>query len=127
MTATMGMPFWRRSLARAGVEIRPGEGRLAALLFTLFLLLITFQYVARTVRQSTFIDALSASRLPLACLLVAACGWPFLALYVRYADRIPRHRMIIGTCWGVATGLCAFWWLYGSPQPWVAAASSVSV
>jgi len=122
MAGAEGTVFWRRSLGRAGVEIRPGEGRLAALLFTLFFLLITFQYVARTVRQSTFVDALGATRLPLAYLLVAACGWPFLALYVRYADRIPRHRMITGTCWGVATGLCAFWWLYGSPQPWVAAA-----
>ena len=122
MTATTETPPWRRALGRAGVEVRAGEARLAALLFALFFLLITFQYVARTVRQSTFVDALGASRLPLAYLLVAACGWPFLALYVRYADRIPRHRMIAGTCWGIAAGLCAFWWLYGTPRPWVAAA-----
>jgi len=122
VTSPPETPLWRRALACASVEIRPGEARLATLLFAVFFLLITFQYAARTVRQSTFVDALGASRLPIAYLLVAACGWPFLALYVRYADRIPRHRMIAGTCSGVATLLVVFWWLYRAPQPWVPAA-----
>ena len=43
-------------LRRWGLDVRPGERLLTALLSLSFFLGITFQYVAKTVRQATFID-----------------------------------------------------------------------
>ena len=61
MTAASGslsVPAWRRLATRMHIDIRPGEARLAFLLFVFFLLLVTFQYATKSVRQSSFIDTL---------------------------------------------------------------------
>jgi AAA family ATP:ADP antiporter len=117
----------RRILLRLGVDLRPGEGRTVALLALAFFLIITFQYVAKTVRQSTFIDALGAARLPVVYLLAAIVSWPLLALYIRHADRLSRHRLIAATCGAVSLGVLGFWWLYGFGWTWVPAAFYVFV
>ena len=78
---------WRRTIRRLGVDLRPGEGSPAALLFTSLFLLLTFQIATKTVRQSTFIDALGAARLPLVYLLVALVSYPVLRLYPRLVAR----------------------------------------
>ena len=64
-----GQRLWRR----LGVDVRPGEGAITALLFVSLFLVINFQYIAKTVRQSTFVDSLGATRLPWVYLAVALC------------------------------------------------------
>jgi len=89
------------------------------MLFCCLFLVITFQYVAKTVRQSTFIDALGATNLPWVYLLVALCSYPLLRVYVRLADRMPRHRLIAATCSAVLLSMVGFWWLYQFSWRWV--------
>lgn len=111
----------RKLLERLGVSVYPGEGRDALLLFFSFFLCVTFQYAAKTVRQSTFIDSLGSTRLPYVYLLVALVSYPVARLYSHLAARTTRYRLVVGTYWVVALGLTAFWWLYQYPWPWVAA------
>jgi AAA family ATP:ADP antiporter len=109
----------RRLLRRLGVELHPGEGATTWLLFSAFFLVVTFQYVVKTLRQSTFIDSLGATRLPYVYLAVALCSYPLLRVYVHFADRVPRHRLISATCTAVLTTLLGFWWLYRYDWTWV--------
>ena len=110
-----GQRLWRR----LGVDVRPGEGAITALLFVSLFLVINFQYIAKTVRQSTFVDSLGATRLPWVYLAVALCSYPLLRLYTRFADRISRHRLITATCLLVSIGTAGFWWAYGYDAAWV--------
>ncbi len=106
-------------LRRWGLDVRPGERPLTALLSLSFFLVVTFQYVAKTVRQSTFVDTLGSAKLPYVYLLVALCSYPLLRLYVRYAGRLQRHRFIMASCSVVALSLLGFWWLFRYPWPWL--------
>jgi len=113
------VPTARGLLRRLGVDVRPGEGFASALLFVCFFLFITFQYTAKTVRQSTFIDSLGAQNLPYVYFLVAVCSYPILRVYARLADRMPRHHLIAATCGLVGASMFGFWWLFGFPWTWV--------
>jgi len=115
-----GVALGRRLLRGAGVDFRPGEALPATLLFLCFFLLIAFQYSAKSVRQSTFIDSLGFGALPYVYLLVAICSYPFLRLYGRIADRLPRHHLMMATSSFIAGSLVLFWWLYQFGWPWVA-------
>ncbi len=112
---------WRRPLRRLGVDLRPGEGSPAALLFVCFFLIVTFQYTTKTVRQSTFIESLGAQNLPLVYLFQAICSYPILLVYARLADRLPRHHLIAGTCGVVSASMLGFWWLFQLSSKWVPA------
>jgi AAA family ATP:ADP antiporter len=93
---------------------------LATLLFLSFFLCLTFQYASKTVRQSTFIDALGSAQLPYVYLLVALLSLPVVYLYTRIADRFGRHQIVIGTCVLLATSLVVFFRLFAEPKSWVA-------
>jgi len=111
---------WRRSLKRLGVDLRPGEGEPAFLLFVFLFLLLTFQISTETVRQSTFIDSLGAAKLPWVYLLVALTSYPFLLLYNRFIDRYRVEQLLAVSCVGVAALLVGFWVLMGFGWVWVA-------
>ncbi len=111
---------WRRLLRRLGVDLRPGEGLPAGLLFFCLFLLLTFQISTKTVRQSNFIDSLGASRLPLVYLLVALSSYPILRIYNRFVDRVRVEQLLITTCLVVAGFMVGFWWLMQQPWVWVA-------
>jgi AAA family ATP:ADP antiporter len=111
---------WRRWIRRLGVDLRPGEGLPAGLLFFCLFLLLTFQIATKTVRQSTFIDSLGASRLPLVYLLVALASYPILRVYNRFVDRLRVDRLLAITCLSVAGVMVLFWWLMQRPWTWVA-------
>ena len=113
---------WRRLIRRLGVDLRPGEGQSAGLLFFCLFLLLTFQIATKTVRQSTFIDSLGAARLPLVYLLVALISYPILRLYNRIVDRIRVDQLLSFSCLVVAGILVLFWWLMDKPWAWVAVA-----
>ncbi len=112
----------RRFWQRLGADVRAGEGLVTLLLFSSLFLVVNFQYVAKTVRQSTFVDALGATRLPWVYLAVALLSYPLLRVYTRFADRVERHRLISFTCLLVAGVTVGFWWLYRYPWNWVPAA-----
>lgn len=101
------------------MDIRPGEGAAAALLFLYFFLVIAFQYTTKSVRQSEFISALGAGMLPLVYLSVALASYPCLLLYSRFVDRVRRERLIAGTSLVVAASMVLFWWLLRAPTEWV--------
>ena len=111
---------WRRQIKRLGIDLRPGEGQPAGLLFFCLFLLLTFQIATKTVRQSTFIDSLGASRLPLVYLLVALSSYPILRLYNRFVDRVRVEQLLTATCLAVAGAMVAFWFLMQQPWVWVA-------
>jgi hypothetical protein len=110
---------WRRTFRRLGVDLRPGEGSPAALLFASLFLLLTFQIATKTIRQSTFIDALGAARLPLVYLLVALVSYPFLRLYNRFVDRYRIDQLFVASCVGVAASLVGVWILMRYSWTWV--------
>ncbi len=110
---------WRRLLAWLGVDMRPGEGGIALVLFLYFFLLITAQYVSRSVRESEWVTKLSADNLPFGFILVAICSYPILVLFSRLVDRMPRHILIASTSVVSAASLGAFWWLFQFPWLWV--------
>jgi AAA family ATP:ADP antiporter len=102
-----------------GIEMRPGEGFAACALFLCFFLFITFQYTAKTVRQATFIDTLGFQWLPIVYFLVAACSYPILRIYARFADRVPRQHLIAATCGMIGFSMVLFWWLFQFDAKWV--------
>jgi AAA family ATP:ADP antiporter len=111
---------WVRWLARrTGVDLRAGEGSTCLLLFTAFFLIVTFQYATKSVRQSTFIDGLGATWLPLAYLSVAIFSLPLLWLYARLADRVERYRVMSYTLLGIAASMFLCWWLFAFSFAWI--------
>jgi AAA family ATP:ADP antiporter len=118
--ARAGEAGWRTSLKRVGVDMRPGEGESATLLFVFLFLLLTFQISTETVRQSTFIDSLGAANLPWVYLLVAVTSYPFLLVYNRFVDRYRVEQLLAVSCLGVAALLIGFWVLMGFGWVWVA-------
>ena len=100
--------------------MRDGEGEPALLLFVFLFLLLTFQISTETVRQSTFIDSLGASRLPLVYLLVALTSYPFLLFYNRFVDRYRAVQLLVLSCFIVAGLMVGFWVLMRFSWAWVA-------
>ena len=117
--ATRETSFWRRVASRLGIDLRPGEGWPAVLLFLTFFLFITFQYATKSVRQSSYIDRLGAAYLPWVYLAVAVCSYPLLRLYGRFADRIKRHHLMAATCAIIALSMVVFWWLFQFTWSWI--------
>lgn len=109
------------ALLRAiGVDIRPGEGRLAALLFFGLFFSLIFQYATKTIRQASFLDAFGAERLPWVYLLVPLVSYPGLLLYEALLRRYRTTRVLAITCLGTSITLGVFWWLFGLSSNWVA-------
>ncbi|HSF13951.1 MAG TPA: Npt1/Npt2 family nucleotide transporter [Vicinamibacteria bacterium] len=108
-----------KSLARLGVDVRPEERRLTLLLAASLFLVIAFQYIAKSIRQATFVDTYGATSLPWVYLLVAVCSYPVLELYVRSTGRLSRQTLIASTQIAVALATAVFWWLYGQAFSWV--------
>ena len=104
------------------VDLRAGEARLCWLLFTVYFLLLMFQYATKAVRQSVFIDSLGAQQLPFVYLLVALCSYPLLVLHGWMVDRWAQGRLIAATCLAVGFSLVLFWWLFQSRALWVSVA-----
>ncbi len=109
---------WRRLASRLGLDLRPGEGTAAVLLFLCFFLFVTFQYTTKAVRQSSYIEGLGAANLPWVFLTVAICSYPFLRLYSHFADRVARHHLLAATCGIVAASMLVFWWLFQFLDEW---------
>ena len=104
------------------VDLRSGEAGLCWLLFSIHFLLLSFQYTAKALRQSIFIDSLGAERLPIVYLLVALCSYPLLIVHARMVDRWAQGRLIAMSSLAVGVSLVVFWWLFKTPSEWVSVA-----
>ncbi len=106
-------------LSYLSVDLRSGEAKICWLLFSVHFLLLAFQYSAKSLRQSIFIDSLGAERLPFVYLLVALCSYPLLIVHARMVDRWAQGRLIAASSLVVGASLVAFWWLFGTRADWV--------
>jgi AAA family ATP:ADP antiporter len=94
--------------------IRPGERLRAGLMFAYFFLIITSYYVIKPVRNSLFIERLGADNLPYVYIATALFVGVIISFYSRFADRISRHRLVLGTFALLASNLLIFWWVLRS-------------
>ena len=101
-----------------GLDLRVGEGALCSWLFAFHFLVLAFQYTAKSIRQSAFIESLGAEQLPWAYLLVALCTYPLLSLYQRPARRLAAGTLLAVTSGAVALGMVAFGlWFRSAEDP----------
>lgn len=122
LTHTRPEAFWRRPLARLGLDIRPGEGRVAGLFFLYFLFLFTCFYATKAIRQATFVDVLGAENLPYLYLAVALVAYPSLRLYGRLTERLRPHHLVAVGSLALGLGAVISSWLYAQAWSWVPAA-----
>ena len=108
-----------RLLKRIGIDVRAEEWKPALWLFLCFFLMVTFQYLTKSVRQSVYVKGLGAANLPWVYLAVAIGSYPFLHLYSRFADRVARHRLIGATCGLISASMVLFWWMFQFEWPWL--------
>jgi ATP/ADP translocase len=109
----------RHLLSGSAFGIRPGEGGTAWLLFVYFFLLATIHSVGESVRDSTYIASLGATKLPLAYLAVALGSFPVLILYARVSARFSQRFLIVSWAFIHAVGLLTFYWLFDLDSTWV--------
>jgi HEAT repeat protein/ATP/ADP translocase len=107
------------ALLDAALHIRPGEGRRTALLFSHLLLASAVFILGRTVRDTLFLSRYPIRYLPWMFVLYGVASAVTVVVYARYADRVARHRLIVGsTAIGIATYL-ATWALVRARAAWV--------
>ena len=118
IAASTGGGGWRRLASRLGIDVRPGEGLAAVLLFSCFFLFVAFQYTTKAVRQSSYIESLGAANLPWVFLTVAICSYPFLRIYSQFADRVASRHLLAVTCGINVASMVVFWWLFQFLDQW---------
>jgi len=107
------------SFLDATLRIRPGEGRRTAILFLHLLLASAVFVLGRTVRDTLFLSRYPIKYLPWMFVLYGIVSSITVVVYARYADRIARHKLIVGsTAIGIATYL-ATWVLVRASATWI--------
>jgi len=90
----------------ATLRIRPGEGRRTGLLFLQLLLASAVFILGRTVRDTLFLSRYPIKWLPWMFVFYGIASSIVAVVYSRYADRMPRHKLImVSTAIGIATYL----------------------
>jgi len=108
-----------RTLSRV-VDIKTGEGRIAALLFLYFFFITASYGIIKPLRNAFYLQENTAERLPMAYLLTAVFMGFVVALHSKYQAKLPRSKLIILTLifFGVSSLVFAF--LFRTDLPWVA-------
>jgi ATP/ADP translocase len=102
-------PAAPRRVLEATLRIRPGEGRRTGLLFLHLLLASAIFILGRTVRDTLFLSRYPIKWLPWMFVFYGIVSSIVAVVYSRYADRVPRHRLIIGsTAIGIVTYLATW-------------------
>ena len=83
-----------RILSRV-TDIRPGEERIAFLLFLYFFLIMTPYGIIKPYRDAKYLNEMGSVRLPLAYLSTAVIMGIFVAFYSRLQVKAPRRILII--------------------------------
>ena len=107
------------SVVAATLQVRPGEGRRVALLFLQLLLASAVFVLGRTVRDTLFLSRYPIKYLPWMFVLYGITSAATVVVYARFADRIPRHRLIAGTAAVGMTTYAATWGLVRAGQTWI--------
>lgn len=115
-------PAWFR---RVGLDVRSGECAVCLLLFAVHFLLLAFQYVGKSLRQSSYIDALGAEQLPGVYLAVALLSYPVLLLYGRLVRVFRLDRLLAGLTLlsALVTAGFGFWFRHAAEAGGLALAS----
>ncbi|MBI2818312.1 MAG: hypothetical protein HYX72_15380 [Acidobacteria bacterium] len=96
---------------RSFVDIRPGEGRIAALLFAYYLLVIFAYYILKPVARALFLDKFDADKLPYLYILMALLGGGGASWIAASAMR-ERLTSVIGKSQIFLVGnILLIWWL----------------
>src|SRR3990172_8636210 len=101
------------------IDIRPGEFRRAAAMFSLLGLIIATSYILKPVRSSIFLTEFGADRLPYVYILVGIILGLVASIFSRIVARFALSRVFTGTALFFATNLVLFWWALGSGWPYV--------
>jgi len=102
------------------VDIKTGEGRIAALLFLYFFLITTSYGIIKPLRNAFYLQANTAERLPMAYLLTAVFMGFVVAIHSKYQTRFPRKKLIIATLVFFGISVLVFAFLFRIGLPWVA-------
>ncbi len=103
----------------ATLDIRPGEGRRSALLFTQLFLASAVFILGRTVRDTLFLSRYSLAALPWMFVLYGVASAITVVVYSRVADRFSRHRVSVAFAGiGIVTYL-SVWGLVRAQAEWV--------
>jgi ATP/ADP translocase/HEAT repeat protein len=107
------------SFLEATLRIRPGEGRRTGILFLHLLLAAAVFVLGRTVRDTLFLSRYPIRYLPWMFVLYGIASSITVVVYARFADRVPRHLMIVAsTGIGIITYL-ATWGLVRAQVAWI--------
>ena len=107
------------TMIRGGLMVRPGEGVRVTLLFTHLLLASAIFVMGRTVRDTLFLSRFSIDALPWMFVAYGVASALTVVVYARFADRLPRDRMIaIWSALGVVTYV-GTWFTVRAEQRWI--------
>lgn len=110
------------SIWRSLVEIRPGEGRVAWLMFVyLFLVIATFA-VVKPVRSSLFLQKFGARNLPYIYLATAVLAALVAWIHSRLLDRFNIVTVQVLTHLFFISNLVLFWFAFREETAWLSAA-----
>jgi ATP/ADP translocase/HEAT repeat protein len=99
--------------------IRGGEGRRVVLLFAQLLSASAIFILGRTVRDTLFLSRYSLSALPWMFVAYGAVSACIAVVYARFADRLPRHTMLVGTAAIGATTYLGTWGCVTAGVTWI--------
>ena len=92
---------WRRTLRRLGVDLRPGEGSPAALLFASLFLLLTFQIATKTSANAIIYDdeVTLAETAHHSTLYFVGWSWEEISKITGTPDRTLRRKWSYAKAW----------------------------
>lgn len=93
------------------LNIEPGEEKPALLLFLYLTLALSSFTIARTVRDSLFLDRYDALNLPYAYIAVAVIIGLLVSVYVKLSNRMNQAFLISGTLLFFISNVLLLWWL----------------
>jgi ATP/ADP translocase/HEAT repeat protein len=96
---------------RSGLNLKPGEGRLAGLMFLYNFVLLVTLYLLKPVRDSLFLVEMGPEQLPLVFIFTALAVIPISMAYSRFSGRLSLGWVINGVTAFLSATLILIWWL----------------
>ena len=103
-----------RAWVMRAFDIRAGEGRLAALVFAVLLLLISAHTVLETARDALLLTRLPPRELGIVYIAVAVCALPAAGIGARAGERFGPRRTLIGMLIAAAATVVALFLIHTS-------------
>jgi ATP:ADP antiporter, AAA family len=104
------------------LNLRPGEGIPAFLLFIYLTLVLTAYIIQKSVRDALFLHQYGAMRLPLLYIAVAVLLGLAVSLYLKLSSRTGQIRLISGTLGLFMANGALLWWAARSDWRWLSIA-----